>query len=110
MVREVSGVNGQFITTWGSDLNGDMVIPGTDRPISTTLTCRCGAEVSFAGFPANAGRTSWVNVSGEYWCSFECAIQYEPIKMAKTLIVIRQRADVLARQAQVFEELLLNRK
>lgn len=111
MVREVVGVNGQFITTWGSDLSVEgIVVPGTDRPITTTLTCRCGETTTFAGFPSNVGRTSFHNFSGEFWCSFKCVAQYEPSKMAGMLTIIRKRAAKLAEQAQTIEEELLDRK
>jgi hypothetical protein len=112
MVREVSGINGQFITTWGSDLVNDVIVPGTDRPISSTLTCRCGATISFAGFPSNAGKTSFSNfaLGKEYWCSLQCAIQYEPAKMAELLFTIRKTASELSERAEILQEELLNRK
>jgi len=75
MIAQMSGKNGQFITTWGRDLDGDLWL-GASRPVSFTCSCRCGKAISGSGWgllsaAVKQGREVW---NGEAFCSMACVV------------------------------------
>jgi hypothetical protein len=94
MNRDVEGIRGQFVTTWGSDVVDGVIIPNTVRALKTSLTCRCGKSVSYKGFPEyrsnrKAGFVAPLPpVSGktpEWFCGLPCVISLEPDAYYATL-------------------------
>jgi len=77
MNTEISGYNGQAVTTWGRDLEGDVYI-SPSKPMTTTVSCgACGKKVTIPGFSwrREIEKKGWVPnyPSGEYFCSLECS-------------------------------------
>lgn len=96
MNRDVSGVNGQFVTTWGSDLKPgtDIIVPGSDHPLTTSVTCRCGSRSTFLGWSVEVEKrtdfriyftvgTRWYQ--HEYFCSQSCWVRFEPEQATKQI-------------------------
>lgn len=86
MNRDVTGAHGQFVTTWGSEVEEGVVKPGTERPVTTTLTCRCGKTTEYRGFPTDAlnHKAGFVaplpkvkDKPEEWFCSISCATNLE---------------------------------
>lgn len=81
MIREVSGYNGQVVTSWGGDLVGDLWT-GKPKPVETTVICRCGKECTYAGFATKASTLGegWVSFLGEYFCSYICVREHRRLE------------------------------
>lgn len=82
MPFDTSGVRGQFHTTWGRSLEGDLWV-GEKKPLTTVATCRCGASITFQGHPdkiLTASSPAWVRCdsSGEWFHSLECFGAFDP--------------------------------
>lgn len=103
MIREVSGRNGQIVTTWGRDLEGDTWV-GAYRSRTTLVTCRCGRVHKHLGFltPTSLYADGWFlfdyptnderNLATKEWfCSYACVREYEPEEAQK--VVLRLRAQ-----------------
>ena len=112
MITEISGARGQIVTTWGRDLEGDILV-GHPRPISFTVTCRCGQAKQHPGWPLRdaLGRAGFVNMGwedeghpSEWFCSVECAVGCEPERalarareLGKLSKEVNRQADYLMR-------------
>lgn len=77
MNTEISGYQGQAVTTWGRDLEGDVYV-SPSKPITTTVTCSCGKKVTVPGFSwrREIEKKGWVvpkHPPGMYFCSLECS-------------------------------------
>lgn len=69
----VSDSVGQHISTWGRDMDKEGIYsPGKSVPVSTTVTCRCGASHTYPGFPSMAveEKAGWIveNSTGTRLC------------------------------------------
>lgn len=104
MNRDVTGVNGQLVTTWGGDLypGTDIWIPGSDRPQTTTITCRCGHSEKMSGWGIKieerttfrvyfSTSRSWLN--NEYFCSQKCWIKFEPDQAVKQIAKLNEQIE-----------------
>lgn len=107
MIREVSGRNGQVVTTWGRDLVGDTWI-GKPRPVRTVITCKCGKECTYTGFPSRAStfEEGWVLFQKEWFCSYPCVRKYEPEEAHKVAVSLdADHARTSARYLEMVESL-----
>ena len=79
MIRDV---NGQHVTTWGRDLDGDLWV-GDSKSITTVTTCPCGKTHTYRGFPGftELDKAGWVpspSMKSDGWyCSLGCLTKYE---------------------------------
>ena len=113
MNREVSGVNGQFVTTWGSDLEPgtDRVVPGSNRPLTTTVTCRCGHSEKFVGWSSEVEKKTKFRVYSyadrhhlEYFCSRDCWIKFEPKQALNHIEWCNQQIENLKASIEITKE------
>jgi hypothetical protein len=96
MNRDQTGANGQFVTTWGSDTRPDgKIIPGSERPVITRLSCRCAVSAEYRGFPDKTQnlKLGFVNPAGREWfCSLRCAAKFDPTGLSSTIEALRSQA------------------
>jgi len=81
LIREVTGFNGQVVTTWGRDLEGDTWV-GKPKPLETHVTCRCGNETRYSGFPSQAltSGEGWTLFLKEWFCKPRCVREYRGLE------------------------------
>lgn len=114
MIREVQGPRDQIVTTWGRDLEGTRWV-GEERPLSFTVTCRCGKAKRATGFPNPSAlrklRFLCMNWAAkgepeEWFCSIECAVKFEPARTEKRFHELRDQAAFLNERAEKLNVML----
>lgn len=94
MNREITGANGQIVTTWGRDSEGDLWI-GPSQSMRWVCTCRCLTATHGPGFSTHRAilDVGWFLLDGEFFCTPLCAAGCEPEKMIFLIALAKKRLD-----------------